>query len=272
MDFFNYNIENPSNVFKTNEKIEKDFEYVSKTIDEKCGKFVDIDTLEKMKTEFYKKYTVGKNEWHHFCIDGVGIEDIMNFPETDTHRENFPNLYNFNFHHFNCDIYRGYGYTWLGYVKTNKSHPIWLNSEAESDINVHGGLTYTCKEDNTLGFDTNHYNDAEPFSLFNATKKYRDRDYTILNLKSICLQLFVKLPKWSPKTHKEFPLSLQKYFWEIYKLWYLRKNSILSKLVAKEIWISIIAFAFEFEKNSKNEELIENYAEILKMKNFVDKN
>jgi hypothetical protein len=77
----------------------------------------------------------------------------------------------------------------------------------------------------------------------------------MLNLKSLSLQVFLKLPEWSPKTHKEFPLSLQQYFWNIYKLWYLRKSTILDQLIEKDIWIRVIKYIFEFEKNDKFKKL-----------------
>jgi hypothetical protein len=140
-------------------------EYVSNFLSKKFKNIVDPNTLEEMKLQIKNKFkVVGENVWRSFSIFGQGVEDVMKFPDTKIHKELFPELYNFNFHHFECEIIRCPN-TWCGYVKTNKFHPIWKNKDIEDLFGVHGGITYQNIGSLTIGFDTNHYDDDSPFSM-----------------------------------------------------------------------------------------------------------
>jgi len=215
-DFFNKNFNNIDNYYKN-------------TMKEQILKKIENDFMYKLKN----------NEDY---IKADGFNDFLMYPDTKLHNELFPELYNFNFYHFNCKIKRCFRESWCGYITVNLSHIIWKDTE---NLHIHGEITYINKIKNRIGFDTNHSCDKSPFSN-NETQKFRDRDYVILNLKHGCLQLYLQLPKWNKITNKQFPDELQKYFWDIYKLWYLNKN--ISKYVVKDLWIEIISMSFILEQ------------------------
>ena len=90
-----------------------------------------------------------------------------------------------------------------------------------------------------------------PFSTFpngHRGEIYYNRGFVLNKLKGMPLRLLLLLPKWSPDTHKQYPLSLRKSIWEIYKIWYLRKQSKnFSKILQKDIWINIINYYLKNE-------------------------
>lgn len=179
-----------------------------------------------------------------------GYEDLEKYPDTPSHRAKYPELYNFTFYHFPCYIERKEQGFFCGYVKVGD---FW--KDYESALYVHGGITYANKERGVIGFDTMHCYDKSPFSVSphgDGGRYYRDRDYVVTELKELCRQLLALLPKWSPSTHKQFPPSLRKSIWEVYKIWYLRKQSkYFSKILERNIWIDIVNYVFEL-KNIKN--------------------
>ncbi len=206
-----------------------------------------------MEEEFYKKYSK-----KIFLKNGAGIEDIKKYPDTKTHRQLNPELYNFNFFGFECNIKRhSKVHTWIGYVKLYENHPYFNEDNGNNDyidnyeknrtinnVSVHGGVTYSqiC----IIGFDTHHYNDGEPLKYLDVNKPYRDYDYVVKELKCLALQLYLMLPKWSKQTHFQFPLHLQERFLRLYNLFY----DIRNKIQEKNIWLQIISESFEKEKYS----------------------
>lgn len=177
-----------------------------------------------------------------------GYEDLEKYPDTPAHRKQFPELYNFTFYHFLCYIRRMDTGEFCGYVKVDK---FWKDNF--EDINVHGGITYDNEKEGVIGFDTCHCYDKSPFSVSPEGKGgryYKNRDYVMNQLKNMCKQLLLLLPKWSPDTHQQFPSSLRKYIWDTYKIWYLRKQSQnFSKILEKDIWINIINLSLDLIKS-----------------------
>lgn len=183
----------------------------------------------------------------------IGYEDLEKYPDTKQHREQHPELYNFTFYHFDCYITRTNIGTFKGYVKLGN---FWINNFTDT-IRVHGGLTFWDPDRKIVGFDTCHFYDKSPFGGSSEGRTYKDREYVIKELKSVCLQLFNLLPKWSPKTNSQFPLTIQRELFNIYKLWYLRKSSDnLNRIVAKEIWINIVSEMFEMNKKDQTINLL----------------
>ena len=203
------------------------------------------DIEQQLFEQFAEKYISGNHVERKYNEKGVGAKDVNEYPDTPLHRELYPELYNFKFYYFSAHIKRNWSHSWCGYVKTDANHPIWKfkDPENESDIQVHGGLTYSSNRALTVGFDCSHYNDENPFSTSSSKKVvYRDREYVINELKNLCLQLYQMLSKWRPQTHFQFPKEMRERFFSIYCLFYLRKQSEdLSKILEKDIWIKIIA-------------------------------
>ena len=215
---------------------------------------LEIHKLYEDKDENFRKRL--KNEiinTSHFHDDGEGVMDFLKYPQTESHVEEFPDLYKFNFYGFKCHITRGFYSAWCGYLKINKKHPVWETDMERFDIS--GGITYNSPK-TRIGFDTCHCDDLPPFWR-NTYKQqtYKDRDYMILNLKYLALQIFVELPEWSKKTHSQFPKQFRKRFWNIYKLWYLRKGSKISSISEKGVWEKIVGLMFEAEKKDKHKKL-----------------
>ena len=210
----------------------------------------------KLEEEFHHKYITGDHVEEHFnkyTENGVGSKEVLEFPDTPLHRQLYHELYNFEFYGFACYISRNYTASWCGYVKTEKNHPLWEHGKfsddedyIENEITVHGGITYIHKKEFTIGFDCAHCFDEEPFRrTLSPSKTYRTRDYVIRELKDICRQLYDMLPQWSPKTHSMFPKKMRGYYFSLYKIFYLRKQSPdLSKLYEKDLWIKIVANAY----------------------------
>jgi hypothetical protein len=233
---------------------------------------LEIDKLYEDKDENFRKRLkdeiINTPQFHN---DGEGIMDFLKYPQTESHVEEFPDLYKFNFYGFKCYIIRRIFSTWCGYLKINKNHPVW-----ETDIerfDVSGGITYDNPKTRIIGFDTCHYDDLSPFNKNTSYdtydnieykhQTYKDRDYMILNLKYLALQIFVELPEWSKKTHSQFPKQFRKRLWNIYKLWYLRKGSKISSISEKGVWEKIVGLMFEEEKKDKHKKL-EKYDNKLK--------
>ena len=213
--------------------------------------------LRRLQEEFDAKYK--RINEYMYSDHGIGIEDVKEYPDTKLHRELYPHLYYFTFYGFQCHIKRNNSACWCGYVKIYPSHPFWENGDSfddypnlnhpyVKDIKVHGGITYSYNDE--IGFDCSHGYDALPFDTTQRVGEvYRTREYVVNQLKKLCLQMYLLLPKWSPQTHHHFLKDLQERFWSIYKLWYLRKSSDnLSKILEKNIWIRIIQLTFELEK------------------------
>lgn len=196
--------------------------------------------LQRQFDERYKQYNYGTAVYRK---DAPGTKDVDDFPDTELHRQLYPSLYNFEFYGFRCNISRGWANTWRGYVWT-ENHPCWHSGkDIESMFTVHGGLTMMTRADQKFGFDCHHAWDCEPFQLpeVHECKVYRDRSYVLRELKDLCHQLFKMLPVWSPSTHKHFPKKLQQRYFELYRLWYLRKQSPdFSKITQKDIWVNIV--------------------------------
>ncbi len=219
--------------------------------------------MSKMEEEFNEKYVNEREggspryqgKWNNY---GAGIEDIKNYPDTKSHRQLYPELYNFNFFGFECNIERGgIGHTWCGYVKIYKTHPYfeiqdkiiegknidcYEKQRVIGDVLVHGGITFDSED--TIGFDTHHGWDGEPLRHFNANKPYRDYKYVVEQVEFLALQLYLMLPKWSKQTHFQFPLYLQERFLRLYNLFYDMRD----KIQEKNLWLQIISESFEKEK------------------------
>ena len=212
------------------------------------------DRMEELRKQFDERYKIGNCVAAVYRKDAPGTLDVEQYPDTEMHRELYPNLYNFEFYGFKCYISRGWANTWCGYVWT-ENHPCWnSNKNIEDLIDVHGGITMASKSEQKIGFDCHHAWDKEPFVLPKVLEhgQYRDRSYVVNELKSVCEQLFNMLPEWSPSTHKQFPKKLQEKYFELYQLWYLRKQSEdFSKITQKDIWINIVSQSIKSDVTSQ---------------------
>ncbi len=81
-----------------------------------------------------------------------------------------------------------------GYVFLDKNHPEY--GDDFSEINVHGGVTFTGEEDGfwKVGFDCGHSNDFMPLMpsfrfLPDPSSSYRNFQYVFSELKSLVSQL-----------------------------------------------------------------------------------
>ena len=223
----------------------------------------DVDT--QLAEEFNKKYrNLSQVKNPAKC---VGYQDIMDYPDTKLHRKLNPHLYNFNFYGFKCEIVRNSTRKnrWWAIVDVPLTHPMWKNSmddlsepyEDEShpyvkELVCYGDYSVSPSRDKiALSFwnkcDLSPFVYQEPRKIYDVI--YKDREFVINEVKLLCVQLYLLLPNWTPQNHSHFPQALQKKFWNIYKLWYLRKSSSdLSKIVEKDLWVKIINLSCEFEK------------------------
>jgi hypothetical protein len=221
-----------------------------------------METETELEKAFYDRY-ISKKYIFSYKEDGVGIKDIKAFPDTELHRELFPELYDFTIFGFDCSIKRSsMSHDWCGYVKLYSTHPYFslqkrnfegknidgfLKDRIVEEIQVHGGIAYDNNISYVIGFDTAHFGDLNPFNSHNShsdTFSYKDRNYVIKELEFLSLQLYLMLPIWSFKTHKQFPDHLRIRFWNIYKQWKLMKTTLKEKF----LWIEIISQTFELEK------------------------
>lgn len=199
------------------------------------------DELESaLNKEFHDKYFRNANYFGHE-ENGVGIADVKKYPDTELHRHVYPELYNFDFYEFSCNIGRKLLYSWCGYIKVEKNHPLWKLSQdqIENLVNIHGGITYCNFEEGEIGFDCCHFDDLSPFRTDHTSPgSYKDRDYVINELMNTCLQLYNMLPDWQPLTHKYFSKDRKKKYVELYKILYNFKKS--SYVMNKDIWVKIV--------------------------------
>lgn len=96
---------------------------------------------------------------------------------------NEPDEQRFELNFFRCRLERGPVGSWCGYVGVPEGHP-WY--ETEPEVRVHGGISYSAREDDGLwwvGFDTAHAGDLMPVVLAALERgprrgeTYRDLDY-----------------------------------------------------------------------------------------------
>lgn len=76
-----------------------------------------------------------------------------------------------------------------GYVTFNEGD---VNMEdMEGSISVHGGVTYTDKKTNTVGFDCAHAGDHVPElrNIETDTRQYRDMDYVTKECTNMAVQI-----------------------------------------------------------------------------------
>lgn len=77
-----------------------------------------------------------------------------------------PNLkYQFTYKNYDCAVRRGGMWAWCGYVKIPENHQYHEKNFEEMEINVHGGFTGGDNE-GRIGFDTCHYKDRWPVSVY----------------------------------------------------------------------------------------------------------
>lgn len=130
--------------------------------------------------------------------------------------------YSFTYKGFNCIIRRGPLQCWNGYVdlqsylvsKMYTSDLLEIDSilsEEEIDrLRVHGGMTFTHK--NIYGFDTSHFTDWTPSSLFSHAT-YKTYDFVYRETISLAMQLYVRciFIKECVKKWKSFPALSKKH-------------------------------------------------------------
>lgn len=204
---------------------------------------MDLFVEKELLRQFNKKYLDRNEVYIPYNENGIGILDIKLYPYTDLHRNLYPELYEFTFYHFQGHITRNDQNIWCGYANSETPfHPYWTKDKDLGEIpHVHGEITYGNLKETTMGFDCNHYFDANPFSSLRSDREYRDHSYVKNEVRSLCRQLYLMLPKWNSETNKQFPKSLRKRYFDLYKIWYLRKQSKnLSKIFEKDIWVIII--------------------------------
>lgn len=203
---------------------------------------------QELEKQFREKYHRNSHYYYSYCEDGVGAFDVKRFPDTPLHRKLYPELYEFKFFHYCCYLKRGGSLCWCGYVET-ELHPCWKNDDNTKHVQVHGGITYANSITTIIGFDCAHAYDIQPFSTcYPAIAIYRTHDFAKGQLKSLCEQLYTRLPPWSPATHRYFPTSLKKRYLELFFIWFLRhESSDLKNVSAHGIWISIINCAINLE-------------------------
>lgn len=91
----------------------------------------------------------------------------------------------FNSHGFNCELWRHPSMLhWCGYVYLPPDHPQWGKDydELNHTINVHGGLTYSGKEEEfwKVGFDCAHAKDLIPGGFHYKNDIYRTIEFARL--------------------------------------------------------------------------------------------
>jgi hypothetical protein len=89
------------------------------------------------------------------CDDGQPLEPGPWIEDQLSHPDNF---YDFEYKGIHCAITKSPLYIWYGYAKLPKDHPLYHKDyldKALSDIQVHGGLSYSNGQ-GVFGFDTAH--------------------------------------------------------------------------------------------------------------------
>lgn len=175
------------------------------------------------------------NYWHSnrdeywnfdFTGSGVGVKDLVRYPDTETHRLLSPEDYNFCFNYYQCYIKRNGASRWCGYV----CHEGFIIDY--SNLQVHGGISYW--DSNVIGFDSSQWNDASPYdNTEEENRTYKDRSYVINELKFLTSQMLASLPKWNQFTHHLYPKEYRIKISKLFKLWYL--DSDIKKLQTKHL-------------------------------------
>lgn len=212
------------------------------------------ELAEKLRSEFREKYF--QSDFYRYQEDGIGVEDVHKYPDTQTHRKLFPDLYELTVNYYKCSIARNFTGSWCGYVTYEN------NSIDEDQLSVHGGITFhNAFPLNQIGFDCNHAGDAHPFrskarcinriqalqtgQVWNC-HVYCCREYVIGELEYLTRQLLRQLPRWSPQTHHKFPKLYRERMVYLYFLWYL--DSSLKKLQTRHLWIKILSHLSDSER------------------------
>lgn len=121
----------------------------------------------------------------------VWTTDIENYPDTKIHRNNYPELYNFTYKNYFCEIHRNFMGVLCGYVTI----PPNIKCKNFDNIKVHGGITFN--DGHKIGFDCGHFTDIVPidsllknnYDLDRNHKVYKDYNFVKSELYRIVDQL-----------------------------------------------------------------------------------
>ena len=124
--------------------------------------------------------------------EGIWSSDIEKYPDTDEHRKENPELYEFEHCGYKCSVRRGTFYAWNGYVTVPESHPDYGKGLYDVRIPIHCGLVYADK--GTFGFDCCQCTDIVPSAKIVGVEipplqftgaTYKDYDFAVATTKKL---------------------------------------------------------------------------------------